>query len=726
MASGGHPRRGRRSRFDSGPHQSAQGQQVVQWRTWAVLIFFGLCFGALAYRAVTLMVIPDPQLEASIASQYQSTVVLNPKRGSILDRHGHELAASVTLDSVFADPALVEDPLGAARELAPVLELPEDELLRKLRLEGRFVWLRRQVDPAIGDRVRELGIRGVRCTAEAHRTYPNGQLGGQLLGFAGIDGNGLEGLESRYDEILMGEKETYVALRDGRRRNITPEGIVVKRSTEGQSITLTIDRQIQFITEQALGRVVEAYTPRGAFAIVMDPDNGDILALANMPALDPNHFTEYERGTFRNRAVADTFEPGSIMKPFLMASALDIGAIQPGEEFDCEHGSLRIGRNTIHDTHPYDLMTIEEILQVSSNIGSAKIAQRMGAETLHDAYQRCGFGRATGVDLAGESGGILRGWKSWRRIGLATHAFGQGVSVTGMQLASALGAIVNGGTLYRPRVILEIVGRKGQVVDTREPTVVDRPFSAAAADSVREMMGLVVLEGGTGPKARLEHYTSGGKTGTAQKVNSETGRYDRSMWVSSFIGFAPLEDPELVIVVVVDEPQGKHYGGTVSGPVFKEIASRSLQTMGLPPMASWMVNGEDPDQVAQGDALVGGIGGEAPAGVGDGEDPGSAEPGSADPAVPVDGGLDEPEADGQLAMSVGELVDHLDGLPTMPDLGGLTLRPALRALADHSLDVQVEGSGFLVRQTPAAGVPVREGDPVALFFSADGSAEASD
>jgi len=724
MVSGTHGRRARRSRFDSGPHRTAQGQQVVRWRTWAVLIFFGICFAALTYRAVTLMVIPDPQLEARIASQYQSTVVLNPKRGSIVDRHGHELAVSVTLDSVFADPALVEDPLGAARELAPVLDLSEEELLRKLRLERRFVWLRRQVDPAVSTRVKELGIRGIRCTPEAHRTYPNGQLAGQLLGFAGIDGNGLEGLESRYDEILMGEKETYVALRDGRRRNITPEGIVVKRSTEGHSITLTLDRQLQFITEQALGRTVEAYTPKGAFAIVLDPDNGDVLALANAPTLDPNRFTEFDRATFRNRAVADTFEPGSTMKPFLVASALDSGAIGVDEVFDCEHGAMRIGRNTIHDTHPYDLMSVAEIIKVSSNIGSAKIAQRMGAEALHDAYLRCGFGRTTGIDLAGESGGILRGWKSWRRIGLATHAFGQGISVTGMQLASALAAVANGGTLYKPRVILEMEDRLGEVVDHREPTVIDRPFARESADAVRRMMGLVLMDGGTGERVRLEHYTAGGKTGTAQKVNSETGRYDRTMWVSSFIGFAPLDDPELVIVVVVDEPQGKHYGGTVAGPVFREIASRSLQVMGTPPMPSWMVNGEDPEEAAAADALAQAELAE------DADDPPAAASPEEEPPPDTPTGSDlppeEPEAEGHLAMSVDELVDDLDGLPTMPDLEGLTLRPALRALADHALDVQIEGSGFLTDQVPAAGMPVREGDQVSLTFSADGSAEASD
>ncbi len=717
MVTGGKLHGGTRGRRPTGPHQTAQGAQVVQWRTWTVLAFFGVCFGLLIYRAVTLMVIPDPQLDEFIASQYQSTVVLNPKRGPILDRDGHELAVSVILDSVFADPGLVEDPLGTARELAPVLDLPEEELLQKLRLERRFVWLRRQVDPAVSDRVKELDLDGIRCTREAKRTYPNGQLAGQLLGFAGIDGNGLEGLEARYDEILMGERETYVALRDGRRRNITPEGVVVKRSTEGHSIQLTLDRRIQFIAEEELARGVEAYSPRGAMALVLDPHNGDLLAMASAPAFDPNRFTEFDRGSFRNRAVADSFEPGSIMKPFLMAVALDRGTVAPGEEIDCENGAYRVLSNTIHDTHPYGLMTVEEILQVSSNIGSAKIAQRMGAEALHDAFGRCGFGRPSGVDLAGESGGILRSWKSWRRIGLATHAFGQGISVTGIQLAAALGAVANGGTLYQPRVIVEMVDREGQVVDAREPQVVDRPFGEDAAAHVRGMMGLVVQEGGTGTRARLDHYTCGGKTGTAQKVNSETRRYDRSMWVSSFIGFAPLDDPELGVVVVFDEPQGAHYGGTVAGPVFKGIADRTLQAMGLPPMPEALAATDDatdegPDEgPGAGDVDA------------DGVDPAPQLP----PAPVADAtgdALADMEGDVDLEALQGDLTDDLDGVPTMPDLQGLTLRSALRELADHGLDVQIQGNGFLVEQAPAAGVPVREGDPVELTFAApvDGGA----
>ena len=720
MASGGRPSTGSRGRLPSGPHQAAQGRHVVRWRTWAVLIFFGVCFGALTYRAVTLMVVTDPQLDELLASQYQSTVVLNPKRGPILDRHGHDLAVSVTLDSVFADPALVDDALGAARELAPVLDLPEEELLQKLRLERRFVWLRRQVDPAVSDRVRELGFKGVRCTPEARRTYPNGKLAGQLLGFAGIDGNGLEGLEARYDEILMGEKETYVALRDGRRRNITPEGVVVKRSTEGHSIRVTLDRQIQFITEQALGKAVETYTPKGAFAVVLDPTTGDLLAVANAPDFDPNRFTEFDRATFRNRAVADTFEPGSTMKPFLVASALEAGVIQPGEEFDCEHGAYRIGRNTIHDTHAYDLIPIEEIIQVSSNIGSAKIAQRMGAEALHDAYLRCGFGRASGIDLAGESGGILRSWKSWRRIGLATHAFGQGISVTGIQLASALGAIANGGTLYQPRVIVEMRDRQDQVVDARAPQVIDRPFGDESARRVREMMGLVVQDGGTGTRARLEHYTCGGKTGTAQKVNSETGRHDRTMWVSSFIGFAPLEDPRVVVVVVVDEPQGKHYGGTVAGPVFKEIATGALQALGVPPdpeavaEAARRAAGEDEEDAAAG------AGSETEA---DGRTIASESESESETETETDAVVDV-EGDADLGLAVGELTDDLDGSPRMPDLSGKTLRSALLALGEFTLDLRVEGSGFLVDQTPAAGVPVRDGDQVTLVFGESDDGEA--
>jgi len=644
----------------------------------------------LLYRVVNLMLLPDEQLDARITRQYESAIVLQPKRGAILDRNRHEMAVSVTLDSVFADPSLIEDPESIADSLAPVLGLPAEELLQKLRLERKFVWLLRQVDPAVSQQVRDLHIRGVRVTPEAKRTYPSGALAGQLLGFVGIDGNGLEGLESRYEEILMGEKETYVSLRDGRRRNITPEGVVVKRSTEGHSITLSLDSRIQFIAEQALGRAVEQYTPTSAFAIVMDPRNGDVLAMANAPEFEPGRFREFDRRAYRNFAVADTFEPGSVMKPFLVALALDQGDIQPGQEYHCENGRYRIGRNTIHDTHEYGVMPIEEIIQVSSNIGSAKIAEDMGAESLYDGYARCGFGRVTGIDLSGDSRGIFRHWKNWRRIGLATHAFGQGMSVTGIQLAAALSAIANGGTLYQPRIILDVRDRNGQLVDSREPVQVDSPFDAEAAAHVRGMMGLVVEEGGTGTRARLDHYTCGGKTGTAQKVNSATGRYDQSLWTSSFIGFAPLENPRVVVVVVVNEPQGKHYGGTVAGPVFKEIATRSLKTLGVPPLVDAIaalpieappIPEEVVVQTIQDDAMV---------------------------EVPVGLSADTP---------AGDLTDDLADQARMPDLEGRTMRMALRELHNPTLDVRVEGTGLLVSQTPPPGAPLRDGDPVTLAFA---------
>ncbi len=670
-----------------GPHQAAQGRPAVLWRTRALLVFFLLCFALLLYRVVTLMVLEDPQLDERIASQYESVVVLQPKRGSITDRRGKALAVSVTLDSVFADPALIDDPAEVASQLAPVLGLPPGELEQKLRLERRFVWLLRQVDPAVSEGVRALKLRGVRVTPEAKRTYPAGRAAGQLLGFVGTDGNGLEGLEARYDQLLMGEEETYVALRDGRRRNITPEGVVVQRSTEGHSLRLSIDQRLQFIAEEALGRAVDRYEPRSAFAIVMDPFTGDVLALANAPWLDPNEFGRYARASYRDHGVADTFEPGSTMKPFVMALALDAGVVEPGEVIDCERGRYRIGRNTIHDTHEYEDLTVEEIIQVSSNIGAAKIAERLGAERLHDGFARCGFGRKTGIDLTGESAGLFRDWRSWRRIGLATHAFGQGLSVTGIQLAMALSAVANGGALMQPRVILDVTDRDGRVVDTRDPVVVDHPFGPEAAATVRRMMGLVVQEGGTGTLARLDDYTCGGKTGTAQKVNPETGRYDRSLWVSSFIGFAPLENPRIVVVVVVDEPHGKHYGGTVAGPVFKEIATRSLKTMGVPPLVDAIAELpiEPPPQPAEIDV---------PATV-----------------VSTDGAAGVP-----LEMVASELTDELDGAAAMPDLGGVTLRAALRRLGDRDLDIRVEGSGLLVEQSPPPGVPLRGGDEVVLSF----------
>ena len=682
------------------------GRRVVHWRSQAVLLLFALGFGLLAYRTVSLMVVPDPQLEERITRQYESPVTLHPKRGAILDRAGRELAVSVTLDSIFADPALVEDPIATAQQLAPVLDLSPQELEQALRRERRFVWLKRQVDPDVSDEVRALGLDGVRCTPEAKRHYPNGMLAGQILGFVGVDGNGLEGLEARYDEILMGEKETYVSLRDGRRRNITPQGVVVKRSTEGHTVRLTIDRHIQFIAEEALGRAVELYRPKGAFVIVMDPHTGDLLAIANAPTFDPNEFGEFDRASFRNRAVSDSFEPGSTMKPFLVATALDLGLVTPQMVFDCEHGAYRIGRNTIHDTHAYDLMTVDEILQVSSNIGSAKIAEKVTPEGLHDAYARLGFGRSSGVDLAGESGGILRDWRSWRRIGLATHAFGQGISVTGIQLASALSAVANGGTLLQPRIIHEVRDRHAELVDAREHVAVDSCFDADAAHEVRRMMGLVVGEGGTGTRARLDRYSCGGKTGTAQKVNSATGRYDRTMWVSSFIGFAPLEDPQVVVVVVVDEPQGKHYGGTVAGPVFKEVTTRTLQYLGVTPLpepapdellaeqVEQLQQQDDPDPCSP-------------------ESDASAMRGADDPGQEVDV---VPLTEGDLALSVDDLTDDLDGEEAMPDLAGLTIRAAVARLAEREVALRIEGSGRLVEQLPPAGAPLREGDEVSLTF----------
>jgi len=684
-----------------GPHQKAAGRRVVHWRTSAVVVLFSLAIGLLCYRTVSLMVVPDPKLSKRIAAQYESTVVLHPKRGTVQDRNGRELAVSVTLDSIFADPALVEDPAATAQALAPVLGMEQTRLETLLSKDRRFVWLRRQVDPEVSRRVQDLDLDGIRATPEAKRRYPNGQFAGQLLGFVGLDGNGLEGLEARYDEILMGEKETYVSLRDGLRRNITPQGVVVKRSTEGHSIRLTIDRQVQYIAEEALAKTVELYRPSGAFVLVMDPHSGDLLAMANAPSFDPNHFSEVTRDHYRNRGISDTFEPGSTMKPFMVAAALDLGLVTPEETFHCEHGAYRIGRNTIHDTHDYDELTVEEIIQVSSNIGSAKIAERLGAEQLHEAYVRYGFGRSSGIDLAGEAAGILRGWRSWKRIGLATHAFGQGISVTGIQIAAALSAVANGGTLYQPRIIGSIHDRGGELVDVRDPVVVDRCFNEDVAAHVRRMMGLVVQEGGTGTRARPDRYSCGGKTGTAQKVNSQTGRYDRSLWVSSFVGFAPLDDPEIVVVVVVDEPKGKHYGGTVAGPVFKEVVTRTLHYLGETPLP-------EPVEPADDEALA--AGGE------DVSDEGTLSGVAAEDDAMLDAVADE---GAELALSVDELTDDLEGQTAMPDLGGMTMRAAFAALADRQVAFQVEGSGFLVDQIPTAGAPLMEGDSVHLTFGVD-------
>jgi len=648
---------------------------AMRARASAVLLLFFLGFLLVVVRAAWLAVGPDPRLTHKLAGQHERVVTVAPQRGSIVDRLGRPLAVSVELESVFADPELVEDSDAAAELLAPLLARSQEDLRAALAREGtRFVWLARQVPSHVADQVDALDIPGVRLTREAHREYPSGPLAASVLGFVGTEGQGLEGLEARFDSSLMGEVVEYRVLRDGRRRPVNAEAVLSRRSTEGSTLVTTLDHSIQHRAELSLGEAVAKYDADGGQVIVLDVRTGAVLAIASAPGFDPNHFRGVDPVSFRARSLATIYEPGSTMKPFVIAEVQDKHLATRDEEIYCEKGAYRIGRRTVHDTHPHATLTVDEILKVSSNIGLTKLGERLGPAALEETLRRYGFGAKTGVELR-EEGGILHPSSTWSRIGFATHTFGQGLAVTGMQLAAGFAALVNGGVAVQPHLVTEVRDTDGLVVEDRRPPQGERMIAEETSVALREMLGFVVEEGGTGVRARLDEYTSGGKTGTAQKVKD--GRYAPGVYVSSFIGFAPRDDPRVVVLAVLDEPHGKHYGGTVAGPIVKEVMTHALRELGVAPDR---INEKVPDVLA------------------------AAEEARA--SLQAEEDEDGPE----------ELLPTLAGVGpwAMPDLTGRPLRDAVAVLGPAAVDLQLEGSGLVVLQSPAAGEPLASAQTVTL------------
>ena len=660
-------------------------------RTGAVLLAFGLVWAVLIVRAAQVGMGFDERLVNRLESQHERVVTVAPQRGSILDRLGRPLAVSVELGSVYADPSMVEQPDEAARLLAPVLGIEAKVLHAALTKAGRFAWLARQVPTDVSDAVKALGIDGVRVTPEAHREYPSGTLAAQVLGFVGTDGDGLEGLEARYDSKLMGDSFRYTVLRDGRRRATNYEAVLARRSTEGQTLVLTLDHGIQHRAEMSLDAAIERHEAKGGFALVMDADTGAILAAASYPRFDPNEFRNADSSTWKNLALSMNFEPGSTMKSFVVAEALERELTTPDERIYCEKGRYKIGRNVVHDSHPEGWLTMADVVKKSSNVGTVKLAERLGPAALEETYRRFGFGSRTGVDLYGEEGGILHASAGWARITFATHAFGQGVAVTGLQMASAYCALVNGGTRVQPHILSQVRDIDGTVVQELAPSAAgERLISEETSVAMRPLLGRVLEKDGTGWRAAMGEYTAGGKTGTAQKVKD--GRYAKGLYVSSFIGFAPADDPKIVTYVVLDEPMNKYYGGTVAGPVFREVTSYALRALGVPP-----------DKVEEPEAL---------AAIREAEEDAAKEDRKArkERGAPAVDPLPTLVADG--------------GGWILPDLKGLSGRDVIRLLAAVGIAPQVTGTGLVQSQEPAADTWIGPGDAVSVKLDAQASRSA--
>lgn len=540
-----------------------------------VLMGFLLITGVLWVRLFWLQVL-EPNHWVSLARrQHLQVLELAPTRGDILDRSGRPLAVSIRLTSVFADPRHMKDPKTAARRLGAVLQMPVPELEAKFLEKHRgFVWVARRIPNQKAAQIRRMRLPGVHLMMEHQRVYPQGYLASHVVGFAGLDSRGLEGLELAYEPILKGQPGWRWLWRDARRR---PTGVwepptVAPR--DGLQLVLTLDTAIQFIAERELDQVWRQARAHSASIVVMDPMTGEILALANRPTFDPNNFKAVPPEARRNRVLTDTFEPGSVFKIVTAAVALAKRAVRLNERFYCENGAYPVAGRILHDHHPHGWLTFHEVITQSSNIGTAKVAIRLGPDLIYQGMKAFGFGQPTGVGFPGEVGGVAKHPSQWSRPSITAIPMGQEVTVTALQLAQAISVVANGGFLMRPWLVREIRNSSGQVVQTFGPKVRRRVIDAEIADQLKGILADAV-EAGTGRLAQVPGFRAAGKTGTAQKVEPN-GTYSHSRFVASFIGFVPVENPRLAIAVVVDEPRGSYFGGVVSAPVFKRVATDAL------------------------------------------------------------------------------------------------------------------------------------------------------
>jgi len=527
-------------------------------------------------RAGWLGVVKAGALKRAAATQQESDIVVPARRGTILDREGAELAVSRTAVTIAATPYLIEDAPAVAARLSRILRKPEDEILRQLaRRDTGFAYIARRVPPGRARRIQRLEVEGLEFIPEFDRVYPREWMASQLLGVTGTDGVGLAGLEYSLDEVLGG--------RDGERRLVKDalgdaiELREVQRTRPGTDIRLTLDANVQDRAEEVLAQVGEEWKPKGATAIVMDPRDGAILALANWPQVNANKLGDAPDYARQNRAIGANYEPGSTFKAFTVAAALEEGEVTPNTSFNLPP-TITVADREIGESHPvgYRTLNTREILEQSSNVGAIMIGQRLGAERFDSWVRRFGFGTPTGIDLPGEEQGILLDLDKYSGSSMGNLPIGQGMAVTPMQMASAYAAIANGGILRAPHVVEEVGTR-----DAHKPKG-ERIISEATAASVRRMLEGVLGPGGTASGADIEGYVLAGKTGTAEKPD-EFGGYSKTKFVSSFVGFAPAKRPKLLVAVMVDEPQGDIYGGTVAAPAFREITSFALNYLKIAP-----------------------------------------------------------------------------------------------------------------------------------------------
>jgi len=662
-------------------------------RLIVVAAFFALWTGAAVTRLAYLQLFRYSDFLARAERQQQRFVEISPKRADIFDRNLQELAMSTSVDSCFAVPAEIADTELAANFLSRVLRVPAEEIQARLASSRSFVWIARKLPPDTAGRIRELNLRGIYFQKENQRFYPKRDLAASVLGYVDIDEKGLGGIEYQLEDQIRSKAGRMLILADARSRwydstDKTPE--------PGASIVLTIDENIQFIVEKELAAAIEQTRAKSGTVIVQDPSTGEVLAMANWPKFNPNAPADSSPEARMNRAVGALYEPGSVFKIVTLSAAIDQGITTPDEVVDCQMGAIYIAGHRIRDHKPYGMLTVAQILAKSSDVGAIKIGLRLGAPKFYDYIRAYGFGNLTGIDLPGENRGLLRQLQNWTPVSIGSISMGQEVGVTPLQMINAMSAIANGGLLYRPHIVRSL--RSGSLVETPAQPPPRRVVRETTAAAMRAMLEGVVLQG-TATKAQLDGYTAAGKTGTAQKLDTATGRYSASQYIASFVGFAPINSPAVSVLVQLDSPVGLHEGGSVAAPVFQRIAQQVLAYENVPhdlpvsprallaahksrARASGELSDFDPVQSKASDF--------------------SGAPGSAQAADPASSAPTVEIAEG-------------DGI-AVPNLAGKSVREVTETCLQLGLNPILAGSGTVQGQRPEPGAIVRRGATVSFRF----------
>ncbi|HET9795283.1 MAG TPA: penicillin-binding protein [Thermoanaerobaculia bacterium] len=629
----------------------------------------GAWASVVAFRLVQVQIVHGDAYRARARQQQERTIVLPPRRGSILDRRGRELAVSVEAASVFAVPDKVRDPAAAAAALARVLGVPPSEIARKLSSEKGFVWIARKIDDGAAAKLKAMKLAGIGLLPELRRSYPNEALAGNALGYVGIDGRGLAGLEFQYESMIHGREGEMRVSRDARQEQYALTPVPGHEGEPGASLSLSLDRDLQYVAEKELAAGLAETGAKDASAVAMDPDTGEVLAMATVPSFDPNRYGDFPPSVWRNRPISDSFEPGSVFKVVSGSAVIEAGVAGPSDPVDCGMGSIQIGKFVIHDAEHerFGVIPLSEVIAKSSNVGMVRVGLRLGPRRLFDSARALGIGVPTGIDLPGENGGLLRDVSRWSGLSNAEISFGQEVSVTPIQLGVALSAIANGGLRVRPRILRKSVDATGQ--EWYPPaSAPHRALSAETAAAMNTILKGVVAEG-TGRRAAVAGYVVAGKTGTAQKAIGHG--YARDKYVATFAGYAPADHPRIVLVVTVDEPRGQYFASEVAAPIFSRILARAMAILEVPPDGS-----------------------EVPA------------PPAAPPIVVA--GRSPVFASGVVAASLGRSASA-SPISQMPDLSGLPARRAIAELSRRGVAAQLSGSGFVVEQSPASGTAIQPG-----------------